>query len=104
MTESQYGQWQRMKTAPRDGTRLLVLIRESEQGPNEVDVVRWASLGKSSEECWISTDSDIDCLIQYADAELAFWMPLPSAMPKLRAPYAASGLPEPPPEVGGSGI
>jgi hypothetical protein len=106
MTETQYGQWQRMGSAPRDGTRVLVMIRESEQGPNEVDVARWSRPGKAGEECWIATDSDSDCVIRYVDAELAFWMPLPSPMPKLRSPFSESGLPEPPrkEEAGGSGI
>lgn len=105
MAESNYGQWQRMAGAPKDGSRILVLIRATEQGPNEVDVVRWTRAGRSSENCWLSTDSDSDCIIQYADAELAFWMPLPTPLPKLRLPFAASGLPEPPEEeAGGSGI
>jgi hypothetical protein len=104
MSESHFGEWKRMGSAPKDGTRVLVLIRESEQGPNEVDVVRWAKTAKTSEECWISTDSDSDCVIQYADAELAYWMPLPSPLPKLRQSFADSGLPEPPPEASGSGI
>jgi hypothetical protein len=104
MSESHFGQWQRMGNAPRDGTRVVVMIRESEQGSNEVDVVRWSKTAKSSEECWVSTDGDSDCIIQYADAELAFWMPLPSPLSKLRAPYSKADLPEPPPEASGSGI
>jgi len=104
MSETQFGQWQRMASAPRDGTRILVLVRASEQGPNEVDIVRWAKPGKVGDEVWISTDSDLECVIQYVDAELAFWMPLPSPVPKLRLPFAATGLPEPPPDEGGSGI
>ena len=37
---SSYGEWQSVKFAPRDGTRVLVAIRETEQGPAEVDVAR----------------------------------------------------------------
>jgi hypothetical protein len=107
MTETLFGEWQRMGSAPRDGTRVLVMIRENEQGPSEVDVVRWVKAANSSEEGWISTDGDSDCVIRYADAELAFWMPLPSPLPKLRSSYSASALPMPPQlkdEAGGSGI
>ena len=41
MSEAEYGEWQDMARAPRNGTRILVEIRASEQGPAEVDLVRW---------------------------------------------------------------
>ena len=56
-------------------------VRASEQGPAEVDVVRWAV----RDERWIAADSDPGCIIVYADAELTGWMPLPKKLPKLRA-------------------
>jgi len=31
--------WRNMRTAPRDGSRILVTIRASEQGPGAVDLV-----------------------------------------------------------------
>ena len=104
---SSYGEWQSVKFAPRDGTRVLVAIRETEQGPAEVDVARWARAVPAAEPCWISADSDAVCVIAYQDAELVSWMPMPSALPKLRAGLAGSGLPDLPPreaETAGSGI
>ena len=102
---SNYGEWQSMRLAPRDGTRVLVAIRETEQGPAEVDVARWARAVPAADPSWISADSDAACVIAYEDAELASWMPMPSALPKLRAGLAASGLPALPPQEGaGSGI
>ena len=92
---------------PRDGTRVLVAIRATEQGPAEVDVARWARPDRAGELCWVSSDSDATCIIAYQDAELVSWMPLPQAVPRLRAGLAASGLPEPPQrdeERAGSGI
>jgi hypothetical protein len=76
--------WQPMDTAPRDGTRILVALRASEQGPAEVDVARWARPARSAEPCWIASDSNADSPVIYADGDLAFWMPLPTPMPKLR--------------------
>ena len=107
MAQQQFGDWQQMRHVPRDGTRVLVAIRATEQGPAEVDVARWARADRAGDLCWVSADSAPDCPIGYEDAELVAWMPLPGAMPRLRAGLAASGLPEPPPredEGGGSGI
>ena len=101
------GEWRTMASAPRDGSRLLVVIRASEQGAADVDVVRWAKSRRSVEPCWTSTDSSHDCPIVYDDWEVAFWMPLPSSMPAVRTPGMASQLPEFPrdgQEIGGSGI
>ena len=90
MEHPDYGEWQDMELAPRDGTRILVMIRESEQGPAEVDVARW---GRSrAGESWIASDSDHDCAIVYTDADLAYWMPLPSPLPRLRAGSAVPVL------------
>jgi hypothetical protein len=87
MEHPDYGEWHDIDLAPRDGTRILVMIRESEQGPAEVDVARW---GRSrAGESWIASDSDHDCAIVYTDADLAYWMPLPSPLPRLRAGSAA---------------
>jgi hypothetical protein len=69
-----------MRTAPKDGTRILVTVRESEQGAAEVDVVKWASPDKDSEYGWLATDSDPEAKIVYGEPELAAWMPLPSAV------------------------
>lgn len=98
-----------MASAPKDGTRVLVEIRASEQGPAEVDVARWAKPERSPEACWISTESDPGALITYAETEVSGWMPLPSPIPKLRqaspaSRSAAAGDRTPDEEIGGSGI
>ncbi len=71
--------WRSMRTAPRDGTRILVTVRETEQGPAEVDVVKWAATDPGTEYGWLATDSDARARIVYGDGELAAWMPLPAA-------------------------
>lgn len=91
-----------MDSAPKDGTSVLAAVRASEQGPAEVDVVRWAI----RDERWIAADSDPGCVIVYADAEMTAWMPLPARLPNLRTTGSAGrripGRFED--EVGGSGI
>lgn len=72
--------WRPMRTAPRDGTRVLVTVRETEQGPAEVDVVKWAKADPAADAYgWLATDSDAEARIVYGDGELAAWMPLPAA-------------------------
>jgi len=107
-TES-HGGWRDMASAPRDGTKVLVAVRESEQGAAEVDVVRWAKPERSAEECWIAVDSDPGCVIGYEEAELWSWMPLPNPIPRLRSARSAAAPPEytergNQDEIGGSGI
>ena len=65
-------------TAPRDGSLVRVAIRASEQGPAELDTVRWAKSASSGQEGWVAFDSDPDARIVYSDGELAYWLPLPS--------------------------
>ena len=55
--------WRQMASAPKDGSRILVTIRPSEQGPAG----------------WRASDSAPGCIIEYAEPELKCWMPLPSA-------------------------
>ncbi len=106
MSGSNFGTWQPIETAPRSGARILVVIRATEQGPGEVDVVKWGRPQHSSEDCWIAVDSDPQCQFFYTDAELVFWMPLPTNFPARRAALADADLPEPPyyNEASGSGI
>ena len=109
MNAENYSGWRDMATAPRDGTRVLVAVRESEQGPAEVDVVRWAKAERSGEECWIAVDSDPGCVIVYEEAELSSWMALPTPLPKLRSGRFAAAPPASADrgnhdEMGGSGI
>ena len=72
--------WRSMRTAPRDGTRILVTVRATEQGEAEVDVVKWAPGEAGSDPGWLATDSDPAARIVYGNGELAAWMPLPSAI------------------------
>ena len=110
MSETNFGEWQEMAKAPRDGTRVLVEIRASEQGAAEVDLVRWAKPERSGEEGWVSAESDPGAAIFYAEAELSGWMPLPTPLPRLRlarrggAGERAPKAPRSSLEVDGSGI
>ena len=106
MSEAAGLTWQPMAKAPKDGTRILVTIRSTEQGDAEVDVVRWNKPSRDGDFCWMSTDSSRDCPIAYENWELAFWMPLPSGMPLVRTPGLAAQLPPAPKseEFDGSGI
>jgi hypothetical protein len=100
-----FREWRPMATAPKDGTLVLVAIRESEQGPAQVDVARWAKPVRGNEKCWVSAESAPDCAIIYAEGELAYWMPLPTSVPRSNSgAIAASKLPRVPGEMEGSGI
>jgi hypothetical protein len=107
MENTRFGEWRPMATAPKDGTRILAALRASEQGPAEVDVVRWARSTPGGEKGWIAADSDPNLVIVYAEVELTDWMPLPSPLPKLR-PAHSGGRREAGrfdvDEMGGSGI
>jgi hypothetical protein len=106
MSDVGFGDWRPMASAPRDGTRVLVAIRPTEQGPAEVDVVRWARPRPGVDQCWIAIDSDAEALVTYAEVELTWWMPMPDPLP--RAPATGRPVPPTPPpepdEMGGSGI
>ncbi len=106
MSGTAFGVWRPIDTAPRDGARILVVIRATEQGEGEVDVVKWGHPRHSGEDCWIAVDSDSECQFVYTDAELVFWMPLPTNFPTRRATLRDADLPEPPflSEDSGSGI
>ena len=98
--------WAPMAIAPRDGTLVLVRLYASEQGPSEVDAVRWAVSARSGEGEWVANDSDPFARIAYAEAELSGWSPLPTQMPPLRSKGLAVGDPPPadPDEEDGGGI
>ena len=97
-------QWASMTSAPRDGTLILVAVRASEQGPEEYDVVRWATSARSGEESWVATDSDPEARFVYAEGELAGWVPLPGQLPQLRSAAAPTVRVGDPPETDGSAI
>jgi hypothetical protein len=71
--------WRHMSSAPRDGSRVLVTVRPSEQGPAEVDVAYWARSDQFGNEGWRAGDSYPGRMIGYAEPELKCWMPLPKA-------------------------
>ena len=71
--------WRHMASAPRDGSRILVTVRPSEQGPAAVDVAYWARSDQFGIEGWRAADSHPGQVIGYAEPELKCWMPLPSA-------------------------
>jgi hypothetical protein len=96
-------QWQPMSKAPKDGTRIIVVTRATEQGPPDVDVVRWVKPKSHGEFCWVSTDSDRESVLIYDEWEVANWMPLPSWSPPYKTAGLAARLPGPP-EAEGSGI
>jgi hypothetical protein len=95
--------WERMASAPRDGTLVLVKVRASEQGPAEFDMVRWAKSARSGEEGWVAADSDPFARVVYAEGELAYWMPPPGRLPKLRSASGGAVTPAGD-EVDGSAI
>ncbi|MBS3649107.1 hypothetical protein KEU06_10860 [Pseudaminobacter sp. 19-2017] len=73
------GGWRHMGTAPKDGSRILVTVRSSEQGPAEVDLAYWARADQFGIEGWRAVDSHPGQVIAYAEPELKCWMPLPKA-------------------------
>jgi hypothetical protein len=71
--------WHHMANAPKDGSRILVTIRQSEQGPAEVDLAYWSKGDRFGGEGWRASDSSPGQIIEYAEPELKCWMPMPSA-------------------------
>jgi hypothetical protein len=100
--ENQY-RWRPMQTAPRDGTRVLVTIRPSEQGPGTVDLAYWSKGDQFGSEAWRSSDSAPGLIVEYSEPELKCWMSLPSANLDLTAfPSPWDG--KDPKELDGSGL
>lgn len=104
MTDSAKGGWLPMATARRDGERILVTVRGGEQGPAEVDTVRFQAIRGSTERGWVATDIGPEGLVAYDEDELLAWMPWPQPT----AHSTALDLPAPADEAefegGGSGI
>ncbi len=78
---AQTSRWRPMSMAPRDGTRILVTVRPTEQGPADVDMAYWARADQFGAEGWRASDSNPGCIIAYAEPELKCWMPLPQSNP-----------------------
>ncbi len=81
-------------TAPRDGSLVRVALWASEQGPAELDTVRWARSASSGEEGWVAFDSDPEARIVYSDSEIAYWLPLPSQAPSRRPSPPSKATPD----------
>jgi hypothetical protein len=95
--------WRNMRSAPRDGSRVLVTIRASEQGPGAVDLVYWSNGDRFGSDGWRSSDSTPGLIVQYAEPELKCWMPLPGVnTDAMVRPPAWEGEDEE--ELDGSGI
>jgi hypothetical protein len=95
--------WRHMASAPKDGSRILVTIYPSEQGPAEVDLAYWSNGDQFAAEGWRASDSSPGRIVEYAEPELKCWMPMPSAN------LTRSTMPSPwdsndNPELDGSGI
>ena len=105
MAKPDFSKWEPMASAPRDGTLVLARLRATEQGPAEVDMVRWSRSARSGEEGWVANDSDPLARVVYAEAELSSWMPLPTQLPKLRSERVPLREPTPNADEGdGSGM
>ncbi|TFF27677.1 hypothetical protein E3C22_04265 [Jiella endophytica] len=104
MAGSEKGGWLPMADARRNGERILVTVRGGEQGPAEVDTVRFQAPRGSGEKAWMATDMGPDGLVTYDEDELVAWMPWPEPTPE----SAGSPLPAPADEADfeeqGSGI
>ena len=96
--------WRHMKSAPRDGSRILVTVRPSEQGPAEIDVAYWSRADQFGIEGWRAADSHPGHIIGYAEPELRCWMPLPKPNAGQASEMPAPWQGEDAEELYGSGI
>lgn len=87
--------WHDMKSAPKDGSRILATIGAAEQGSAEVDVVYWAQADAFGIEGWRAADSHPGNIVGYADSELKCWMPMPDANTDRSAAGEAAERPKP---------
>jgi hypothetical protein len=95
--------WRHMSSAPRDASRILVTIRQSEQGPAEVDLAFWSNGDQYGGEGWRSSDSAPGRIVEYSEPELKCWMPMPTAQLQ-RAAFPTAWQGEDADELDGSGI
>jgi hypothetical protein len=93
-----------MDSAPRDGTLVKVWLKASEQGPAQVDVVRWAKSARSGDGAWVASDSDQQARVAYSDADLECWLPLPTQSRTRRTPESEVEMDTDSGEVDGGGI
>ena len=100
-TMDEADRWRHMANAPKDGTRILVTVRPSEQGPAEVDLAYWSNGDQFGPEGWRASDSSPGRIIEYAEPELKCWMPMP-AVSRASTPSPWEG--DDAKELDGSGI
>ena len=62
--------WQPIETAPKDGTRILVMMRRS------VHIARWESTAKTYDDPYWHTEDPINLVTQRHNPPKV-WMPLP---------------------------
>ena len=86
------GRWRHMSSAPRDGSKILVTVRPSEQGPTEVDVAYWVKSDQFGSDGWVAANSYPGCVIGYAEPELKCWLPLPKANLSKGSSFHANSL------------
>jgi hypothetical protein len=102
-TMEELGQWRSMRSAPKDGSRILITIRSSEQGPGAVDLAYWSNGDQYGGEAWRSSDSAPGRIVEYSEPEMKCWMPMPTADPdQFTRPAAWEGKNDE--ELDGSGI
>ncbi|CUX68297.1 MULTISPECIES: hypothetical protein [Agrobacterium] len=95
--------WRHMASAPKNGERILVTIRSSEQGSSQVDLAYWSQGDQYGWEGWRAADSSPGRIVEYSEPELKCWMPMPSAdIDDLSIPTPWEG--EDARELDGSGI
>jgi hypothetical protein len=103
-----YDQRCRLQRMAIDGVRAEGRHAGARRDPREragPGAGRWAKPARGNEKCWVSAESAADLPIIYAEGELAFWMPLPTNVPRMRSgAIASSKLPQVPGEIEGSGI
>lgn len=73
--------WQPIETAPKDGTRLLVLVRPSGHWSAEVNIARWGDPEPFDEPCWVGDSAGPGYTLSWDDGEISHWMPIPDSTP-----------------------
>jgi hypothetical protein len=93
-----------METAPRDGTLVKVWLKASEQGPAQMDIVRWANSARPGDGAWVASDSDQVARVFYSDADLECWVPLPTQVATARREQPPGAIDTDSGEIDGGGI
>ncbi len=73
--------WRDIADAPRDGSRILVVVHATEQWPAEVELVRWGIPPHGADAGWYAADGGANNPLLFSEGELRCWMPLPEPPP-----------------------